>query len=249
MFDTAFNSQFPPGAQAYAAYVDGGVGDQPNYDWIVKAFPQARHLSIALFAGHNADALDVEARAAVPPDIPGWYARQVARGIARPVIYASVSTMNDSVLPVLGQAGIARVQVRLWTAHYGLGEHICGPHSCGALSVDADGTQWTSSAMGLDLDQSLLAADFFGTAPFLTPTEMIMQALPVVQQGSTDRSAVRRVQALVNAAREDRGMAAILEDGVFGPATAGALKQAQGWGGTAQDGICGPATWALLLGV
>ena len=69
--------------------------------------------------------------------------------------------MNDQVLPVLSQAGIARARTRLWTAHYGLGEHICGPASCGALSVNADGTQWTSSAMGLVLDQSLLVADFF----------------------------------------------------------------------------------------
>ncbi len=69
--------------------------------------------------------------------------------------------MNDSILPVLSQAGIARAQTRLWTAHYGLGEHICGPGSCGALSIDADGTQWTSSARGLVLDQSLLLEDFF----------------------------------------------------------------------------------------
>ena len=73
--------------------------------------------------------------------------------------------MNDSVLAVLGQAGIARARARLWTAHFGLGEHICGPHTCGALSIDADGTQWTSSARGLVLDQSLLLDNFFAPAP------------------------------------------------------------------------------------
>jgi hypothetical protein len=31
MFDTALNDQFPAGAAAYAAYVDGGIGNQPNY--------------------------------------------------------------------------------------------------------------------------------------------------------------------------------------------------------------------------
>ena len=149
MFDTALNNQFPAGAAAYAGYVDGGIGNQPNYAYIVTAFPKAQHLSIALFASDNADALDVEPGASVPSDIPGWYARQVARGIKRPVIYASVSAMNDDILPVLGQARIGRANIRLWTAHYGLGEHICGPASCGALSIDADGTQWTSSAMGL----------------------------------------------------------------------------------------------------
>ena len=163
MYDTALNDQFPAGAAAYAAYVDGGVGDQPNFAFIVSAFPKAQHLSIALFADNNADALDVEPGASAPSDIPGWYARQVARGIQRPVIYASVSTMNDAILPLLRQAGIARTKTRLWSAHYGLGEHICGPGSCGLLSIDADGTQWTSSALGLVLDQSLLLEDFFTT--------------------------------------------------------------------------------------
>jgi hypothetical protein len=172
MFDTAQNDQFPAGAAAYAGYVDGGIGNQPNYAFIVSAFPKAQHLSIALFPGDNADALDVESGASAPSDIPGWYARQVARGIQRPVIYASVSAMNDAILPVLGQAGIARAQTRLWTAHYGLGEHICGPGTCGALSIDADGTQWTPNAMGLDLDQSLLLDNFFTTPSTVTEAEL-----------------------------------------------------------------------------
>jgi hypothetical protein len=175
MFDSAINSQFPGGGAAYAAYVDGGVGNQPNYAYIVSAFPRAEHLSIALFAGDNADALDVEPGASAPSDIPGWYARQVARGIRRPVIYASVSTMNGTILPLLGQARIARASTRLWTAHYGAGEHICGPSSCGALSIGADGTQWTSSAMGLVLDQSLLLDNFFQSSspgPAVTEAEL-----------------------------------------------------------------------------
>jgi hypothetical protein len=177
MFDTALNDQFPAGAAAYAGYVDGSVGNQPNYAYIVSAFPKAEHLSIALFADNNADALDVEAGASVPSDIPGWYARQIARGIQRPVIYASVSTMNSTILAVLSGAGIARASVRLWAAHYGLDEHICGPDSCGALSVNADGTQWTSNAQGLDLDQSLLLGNFFTTESTEQPvTEAELQS-------------------------------------------------------------------------
>jgi hypothetical protein len=111
MFDTALNDQFPAGAAAYAAYVDGGIGNQPNYAYIVSAFPKAQHLSIALFASDNADALDVEPGASAPSDIPGWYARQVARGIRRPVVYASASAMNGDVLPVLSRAGIGRASM------------------------------------------------------------------------------------------------------------------------------------------
>lgn len=176
MYDTVLNNQFPAGAAAYAAYVDGCIGNQPNYAYIVRAFPKAQHLSVALFPGDNADALDVEPGASAPSDVPAWHARQVARGVRRPVIYASVSTMNDTILPLLSQAGIARAQVRLWTAHYGLGEHICGPSTCGALSVNADGTQWTSSARGLILDQSLLAGDFFAPTPGSTVTEAELQS-------------------------------------------------------------------------
>ena len=165
MYDTVSNNQFPPGGQAYAAYVDGSVGDQPNFAFIVRTFPQAHHLSIALFASNNADSLDVEQGAATPSDVPGWYARQKQRGIPRPCVYASASTMTDSILPVLNQAHIGRSAVRLWSAHYGLGQHICGPGSCGAVPVEVDGTQWTSNALGRNLDQSYLLENFFTSDP------------------------------------------------------------------------------------
>jgi hypothetical protein len=172
MYDTILNDQFPPGAVAYAGYVDGNLGNQPNYAYIVHAFPKALHLSVALFATDNADALDVEPGASTPSDIPAWYAAQRKRGIQRPCVYASASTMNDEILPVLSQAGIARAAVRLWTAHYEAGEHICGPASCGALSIVADGTQWTPNAVvngvALDLDQSLLQDNFFTTDSTVT---------------------------------------------------------------------------------
>jgi hypothetical protein len=172
MYDSAQNDQFPSGAQAYAAYVDGGVGNQPNYAYIVNTFPKAHHLSIALFSGDNADALDVEPGASSPSDIPGWYSRQKQRGIQRPCVYASVSTMAASILQVLDQAKIARGQVRLWSAHYGAGEHICGPGSCGMISVEVDGTQWTASALGRNLDQSLLRENFFTSQPGTTEAEL-----------------------------------------------------------------------------
>lgn len=150
--------------EAYAAYVDGGMGDQPNAAKVAAAHPGARHLSIALSASHDADCLDVEPHAASPADVVGWLTRQRGRGVTRPCLYASVSTMRDSILPVGRALGLS---VRLWTAHYGEGEHICGPHSCGELSIDADATQWTDAyrAPGGVVDMSLLADDFFGPPP------------------------------------------------------------------------------------
>jgi hypothetical protein len=178
MFDTIYNDQFPPNAAAYAAYVDGGLGDQPNYAYIVAKFPKAQHLSISLF-GNNADALDVESGAATPSQVPAWVNAQRKRGIQRPVVYASASTMNSQILSVLSDAGIARSTVRLWTAHYEIGQHICGPDSCGALSVNADGTQWTPNAVvngqTLVLDESFLLETFFTTDPTVV-TEAELQS-------------------------------------------------------------------------
>lgn len=162
MWDTISNGQFPAGGAAYAAYVDGGIGDQPNYHYILGAFPGAQHLGIALHPGTDADALDVENGAASPADIPGWHRRQTARGISRPVIYASAGAMRAQILPALANAGIPLTATRLWSAHYTSNPHRCGPASCGIMPVEADGTQWTPNALGRDLDESLLLPGFFG---------------------------------------------------------------------------------------
>lgn len=251
-YDSIENDQFPPGGAAYAAYVDGGIGNQPNYAYIVSAFPKAQHLSIALFASDNADALDVEPGASAPSDIPGWYARQVARGIERPVIYANAYTMHAEVLPVLAAAGIAAAGTRLWTAHYGLGEHVCGPKSCGAVGVDVDGTQWTQNAMGRVLDQSLLLDNFFGALPATDPTEAIVKQLPTLKLGATGPD-VRRVQGLLVAAGHDLGVTGLRKDGVdgtFGATTDAAVRSFQAAASITVDGTVGPGqTWPQLLGV
>jgi hypothetical protein len=161
MWDACANSEFPADGAAYAAYVDGGVGNQPNYSYITATFPEAKHFSIAEDPAHEADSLDVENGAATPAAVPGWVAAQKARGLDRPCIYASAWTMRSQILPVLADNDIARSSVRLWTAHYGAGRHVCGPASCGLVDVDADGTQWTDAALGRNLDESLLSPGFF----------------------------------------------------------------------------------------
>lgn len=239
MFDTIENDQFPPGGAAYAAYVDGGIGNQPNYAHIVSSFPGAHHMSITLF-GANADAADVEPGAMSAASVPGWFARQKARGIARPCIYANASTMQDEIVPLLGELPGGRPATRLWTAHYGLGEHICGPHSCGALSVDADGTQWTQNAMGRVLDQSLLLANFFGAPAPAATAQQLLKPLPTVREGSTG-GIVRTIQGLCCA----RGHAVTIDSG-FGPLTLAALRDVQAAAKVSVDGVVGPATWLAL---
>jgi hypothetical protein len=159
MYDTVTDGAFPRGAPAYAAYLDGQVGDQPNFSFIVAEFPNAFHLSITVDPEVDADAADVEAGFTVPEALD-WYGRQRARGAQRPCLYASASTMQAGIVPLVRAGRIPRGQVRLWSAHYA-GQHICGPGSCGAVGIGMDGTQWTQRAWGRNLDESLLLPAFF----------------------------------------------------------------------------------------
>jgi hypothetical protein len=95
--------------------------------------------------------------------------RQLARGAHRPCLYTSVGNM-DALVTALGRARISRAGVRLWSAHYGQGKHICGPGTCRLTRHACDGTQWTDSALGRSLDQSILLSDFFSLpAPAIQP--------------------------------------------------------------------------------
>jgi peptidoglycan hydrolase-like protein with peptidoglycan-binding domain len=159
-------------------------------------------------------------------------------------VYASVDLMREEILPLV--RGWLPGSVRLWTAHYGQGKHICGPKTCGELPVDADGTQWTSTfqgAGGADIDASLLNDNFFGAPAPANPTEVIMQQLPIVKQGATG-DVVRTVQGLCNARLQP-----LIVDGVFGPLTTAAVKRVQANAKIGVDGIVGPQTWPALLGV
>jgi hypothetical protein len=173
MFDAVDLTQIPPGADAYAGYVDGAWITAPA---LRARFPGAHILSIAVFPEDDADCLDVEPGDATPQQAPVWVRRQQSRGIMRPVLYCSASVVNE-VLGNLAAAGIGRSEVRLWSAHYtGISGHICGPGSCmyidpaGRPVPACDGTQWTSRALGRNLDESVLCDDFFG-AP--APLELV----------------------------------------------------------------------------
>ena len=165
MADSVTPANLPlKGYDAYAGYTSG----------LFPTFPVLREmlaglgvhlLSIAIDAAHDADCLDVENGDATNAQAPGWVMRQQKRGEQRPVVYTSASNAA-ALIETLRSHGIARSQVRLWSAHYGHGKHICGPGHC--QYPQADGTQWTDSAPGnggSKIDESLLAAGFFGTAP------------------------------------------------------------------------------------
>jgi hypothetical protein len=153
MFDDVTVSLIPREKKyAAAGYVNGIFTTWPD----IQAGPWFRKLSIAVTADHDAECLDCEPGDASPDQVPAWVKRQHGK----PVIYCSVS-QAATVLGALARAGIARSDIRLWTAHYDGHEHICTP-ACGfGMPTTADATQWTDHALGRSLDQSLCSGSFF----------------------------------------------------------------------------------------
>jgi hypothetical protein len=179
MYDSTNVGTLPPGADAYAGYVQGAF---QTFAALKRLFAAggAHLLSIAVFASGDADCLDIETGDATIAQAPGWVKRQLARGAHRPCLYTSVSNM-DALVTALGGAGIPRTEIRLWSAHYGQGKHICGPGTCGLTSHACDGTQWTDAALGRSLDESILLSGFFSLS---APAQLIVEESMLLKPGA-----------------------------------------------------------------
>jgi hypothetical protein len=150
-------------ADAYLGYVGGRFN---TWAALQARFPRARLLSTAIAADEDAECCDREPGDLAASEIAGWVKRQMARGVHRPVVYASASNM-PACLVALAVAGLTRADVRLLSAHYDAGKHICGPATCRLVTVAMDGTQWTDQAPGANgsrIDESILNDDFFEEA-------------------------------------------------------------------------------------
>jgi hypothetical protein len=246
MLDSIDVSLLPAGNYAYAGYVDG---HWPTYNSLKRKFPGANLLSIAVFASEDADCLDIETGDATPSQAAAWFTRQLARGIERPCLYANAFTMRE-VIQVMNIAGIDRSAVRLWSAHYGSGLHVCGPSSCGLINTVADGTQWADQFNGVSVDQSILNDDFFGGAPAIPSWQVnMMNGLPLIKDGYDGQYPAEngvwfrhRIQSILS---NVFGYKTAI-DGVYGASTIANVKKLQGAYGLAQDGITGPLTWQVL---
>jgi hypothetical protein len=151
MYDSTNVEAIPLDAKAVAGYVDGRFA---NYNALVVRFPHAYHLSIAVFASHDADCLDIENGDASPSDAPAWVRRQHGHGQSRPVVYANASTM-PSVIAALTADDIQRHEYRVWTAHYTQKAHI---------EPGSDATQYYNDE-ATDIDISLCLDTFFVVSP------------------------------------------------------------------------------------
>lgn len=258
MPDSIRVGDLPPGYPAYLGYADG---KWPTAQALAERFPQAHRVILTVTGTHfEADGIDCEPGNPTAADGAYWASIKLQHDQAsRPVLYASVTGttgygMGD-VLRDLSGLGIDRSRVRLLAAHYGAGEHICGPRTCGQVGTDMDGTQWTDAWQDTDhgpaIDMSALRDDFFTGSTGLNWSVRLMQQLPIVRQGSAPM-AVARVQGLLVARGHDIGNSgphADGIDGVFGPETASAVRVMQSQARIAVDGVVGPQTWPVLLGI
>lgn len=251
MPDSIDVSKLPPDYDAYLGYVDGRW---PTGAELIRTFPNAELVLLTVAgtttAAHGArisSGADDEPGDLTAQSAAAWAGHKLhSEPLSRPVLYASVSAMPE-LIGQLRLLGIDRSEVRLLSAHYGWGPHICGPASCGEIAIGMDGTQWTDQYPGPfgPIDMSMLADDFFTGSTGLSRTERIVRELGTVQAGMTGE-AVKTVQGLCIA----RGANHLVVDGIFGNQTLSAVKFAQSMvAGMAVDGIVGPLTWPVLLGI
>lgn len=156
---------------AVLGYVDGIYR---TADRLPVLFPKARLLTLTVTGkGAVADGCDRETHDLSPAEAAAWLHLRIQAGQWRPVLYASRDNVM-AVLAVLGQLGVNWEHIRILSAHYGIGEHICAPATCEA-PFEADGTQWTDSFPGINgtkIDMSTLADDFFGDWIFSAPRNL-----------------------------------------------------------------------------
>jgi Putative peptidoglycan binding domain len=256
MADSIIPENLPGVYPAFLAYVDG---NWPTAARVRAMFPTARLLTLTVKGGDaKADGCDCETGDLDPSQAAAWAKTRLAAGEWRPVVYASADTMAE-VLHELSAFGIARAQVRLLSAHYGEGIHVCGPKpgSCGAMDVDADGTQWSDTTPGVGgtlIDLSSLNDDFFGAPAPVIPVEADV-TLERLENGSAGQPVqnwqgilVAHALGFMIATGKGNVMQYAGIDGHFGAKTEAATKKFQAEAGLPQTGVVDAATWTKALG-
>lgn len=195
MYDSTEVAAIPVDATAVMGYIGPVQADNRfvTFPELVRLFPYARKVSIATHPELDAEGLDVERFDAGPTDFPGWWRRMMGQHRYRPFVYASRDAMGP-VIALMSKDGIARGRYRLLSAHYGVGAHICSPSSCGA-NFTADGTQWTDTALGRSLDESLLASDWFPSSGPKRP-----KVHPKVKGATAGAALMAGIEAVLHAA-------------------------------------------------
>lgn len=111
MYDAVTATNVPKDAKIVAGYINGKYQSYPD---LVREFPDAIHVSIAVSADADAQVLDCENFDASPEQCPAWAERQRARGQI-PTVY-----MNASTWPAVRSAFVAQKvsEPNYWVANY-----------------------------------------------------------------------------------------------------------------------------------
>lgn len=157
-YDAVTLSNIPAHPFAVAGYT---AGRYLTWLSLLRDFPSAHHISIAIQARYHAMCLDVEPGDAVPSQAGAWVRADIAVGFPRPCIYSDLSEM-PAVRSSLTAAGLKRSQYLLWLAWY---------RGVPGLVSDYDAVQWTDHALGRSLDESTVTLDFLriATPPYVPP--------------------------------------------------------------------------------
>jgi hypothetical protein len=162
MFDSVVVSTVPANPSAVAGYLSG---NWPTFGPLVRAFPRAYHVPVAIralpvypsLAGRMV-CLDVEPGDATPSEAGAWVRGEIHIGV-KPCVYSNLSTM-PAVRGSITAAGVARSSYFLWVADWTF-------HP--GLIAGFDAVQWTDHALGRNLDESTVSLAFLGIHPAPKP--------------------------------------------------------------------------------
>ncbi len=183
--------------EAVAAY---GNGKFANFKAARKEFPDAHVLEIDVSGEGIGNVGDFEPGDMSYSRAGSWAKERLEAGVHRPVLYFSASHWGE-IMRSLKAAGVARKDVRIWTAHYTGKDHLCSP-ACKGLGITgkADATQWGSPPpsgtlpapyAGRNIDVSKTARNFFAGQPASTPKAAESKARATVKgKAAKERPAV-----------------------------------------------------------
>lgn len=252
---TMADSTRPPDLlRGYDAYLTYDDGNWPTTHAVRLMFPKSEILNLTVIGGKaTSTGCDCESGDLSPEGAARWTDYRLSAGAWRPVTYASISRMSE-VISELKKLDITPSEVRLLSAHYGRGQHICGPSTCKEgkqLGIQMDGTQWTDKASGALhslIDASLLLPNFFEESS-ATWEDSLVATISEVKKGSIGQ-AVANWQGVLVAHKLDLGTSGPARDGidgVFGDVTDQKTRDFQKAKSLTVDGEVGQQTWTAAL--
>jgi peptidoglycan hydrolase-like protein with peptidoglycan-binding domain len=254
MFDTTDDPRHTFAGLHVEAVATYGNGRFANHAAARAEFPHAHLLEIDVRGDGIGNAGDFEAGDMPFSRAGSWAKQRIQAGVERPVIYFSLSNWR-AVMQSLQAAGLSRRDVRIWTAHYDGRPHLCSS-ACGfGVTGSADATQWASpqgrgtlhgAYAGRNIDVSMTADDFWSAGASRLARQRSRHAR-LGDSGAVVERLTRRLSYVhshrsghpyldgprrrfdgetLHALRRFQAEHHLAVDGVYGPASAHALRRA-----------------------